>query len=90
MNNKDELIEKGKQLHSHLSEQFKKLQPKEQAPQELKKSVFSTLDTFQLMADVADLFTVKFTKTEAKAIDLLHDRTADPDVENPDAQPPTE
>lgn len=88
MSDKDKLTEKGKELHRHLSEQFNQLKAKEPAPPALKKSVFSTLDTFQLMADVTDLFTVKFTKTEAKAMDLLHDPFVNPDDENPDVQPP--
>jgi hypothetical protein len=57
-------------IQKHLEEKFKALIPKEDAPEELKKEVFKTLDTLNLIGDIADLFTDKFTKTEAAFFDL--------------------
>jgi len=53
-----------------LSKRFEAMQVNEEAPKELKKEVFSTLDTIQLFADIADLFTLKFSRTELDFIDL--------------------
>lgn len=52
-------------IQKHLEEKFKQMLPKEDAPEELKKEVFQTLDTLNLIGDIADLFTAKFSKTEA-------------------------
>ncbi|MEM8528945.1 MAG: hypothetical protein AAGG68_30205 [Bacteroidota bacterium] len=52
-------------LQLSLEEKFKALLPKEDAPEELKKEVFQTLDTLNLVGDIVDLFTDKFIQTEA-------------------------
>mgnify|MGYP000294407873 CR=1 FL=1 len=52
-------------IHQHLEEKFKALAPKKDAPEALKKEVFQTLDTLNLIGDITDLFTAKFTQTEA-------------------------
>ena len=53
----------------HLEASFRQMQPKEPAPEQLKREVFSTLDSIQLVADVLDVFTIKFMKTEVDFID---------------------
>ena len=58
---------------ANLEEKFKQLIPDENAPEELKKEVFQTLDTLNLLGDLADLFTVKFSKTEAVFLGMVQD-----------------
>ncbi len=82
--------EQGKELRNHLKDEFQKMQPKEAAPAVLKKQVFDTLDTIRLMADMADLFTVKFTKTESQMMDLLGDEQSDNPTEQPDDEDATD
>ncbi|GJM35374.1 MAG: hypothetical protein DHS20C18_43750 [Saprospiraceae bacterium] len=57
-------------IKANLEEQFKQLIPDENAPEELKKEVFNTIDTLNLLGDIADLFTSKFTQTKATFLDL--------------------
>lgn len=52
-------------IRENLEDKFKQLLPAEDAPEEVKKEVFQTLDTLNLLGDLADLFTVKFSRTEA-------------------------
>lgn len=65
MDNKENLIKQ------NLEEVFSNLAPKGSAPEHLKKEVFQTLDTLHLIGDIADLFTVKMTKSEATFFDLI-------------------
>ncbi|MEM9820119.1 MAG: hypothetical protein AAF985_03575 [Bacteroidota bacterium] len=58
------------EIRAALSERFGVMRVNEEAPKELKKEVFNTLDTIQLFADIADLFTIKFTRTELDFLDL--------------------
>lgn len=74
---------KGEELRTHLKDEFQRMKPKTAAPEALKKQVFDTLDTFQLMADMADLFTVKFTKTESQMMEMLGDGEQNPPDEKP-------
>ncbi|MFT4759872.1 MAG: hypothetical protein ACI9XO_003649 [Paraglaciecola sp.] len=60
-------------IQKHLEEKFKAMLPKEDAPEELKKEVFQTLDTLNLIGDVADLFTTKFTRTEVTFFRLMEE-----------------
>lgn len=53
-----------------LAEKFQQLGKTEVLPEELKKEVFGTLDTLNLFADIADLFTAKFTMTELEAFGI--------------------
>ena len=69
--------QKKTEIQENLEEQFQKLGSEEKAPEGLKKEVFNTLDTLQLLGDFADLFTAKFTETEATVIDIV----SDPDEE---------
>lgn len=57
-----------KELQEHLKEKFQAIEPNGQVPEELKKGVFDSLDTINLMADFADLFTAKFTMAESEMI----------------------
>lgn len=57
-----------KKATENLEEQFQQLGKDTKAPEDLKKEVFSTLDTLNLFADIADLFTVKFSMTEIEAL----------------------
>ncbi len=67
---KKNIKEKAEANRAHLSEVFDEY-AQEEAPEGLKEEVFGTLDTIQLTADVFDLFTVKFGKTEGKFIEGL-------------------
>ena len=69
---KENLKKEGDLLRQHLTSQFKAVKKDAAMPENLKNEVFNTLDTIQLMADVADLFTVKFTQSESQFIDLLN------------------
>ncbi len=60
-------------IKKNLEDMFKQLIPDENAPEELKKEVFQTLDTLNLLGDLADLFTAKFSKTEAVFLGLMQD-----------------
>lgn len=53
-----------------LTEKFQQFGKTEVLPEELKKEVFGTLDTLNLFADIADLFTAKFTMTELEAFGI--------------------
>lgn len=57
-------------LQISLEEKFKALLPEDDAPAELKKEVFQTLDTLNLVGDIVDLFTDKFIQTEASFLGL--------------------
>ena len=61
------------EVHKNLEKQFRKLLPPDAAPEELKKVIFKTLETIDLIGDIADLFTVKFTSAEADFLDLIVD-----------------
>lgn len=58
------------EIKNNLEEKFKQLLPDEKAPEGLKEEVFSTLDTFTLLGDIVDLFTAKFTATEAEFLNI--------------------
>ncbi len=63
-------------MRKHLEEQFGQMRSSEPAPEELKEEVFRTLDTLNLLADIVDLFTVKFSKSEAEFLDLFQEDSA--------------
>ncbi len=58
-------------IKKNLEEQFRDLIPDEHDSGEVKKAVFQTLDTLNLIGDIADLFTDKFTRTEATFFDII-------------------
>lgn len=60
-------------IRENLEEKFKQLLPDDNAPEELKEEVFNTLDTFNLMGDIVDLFTTKFSQSESHLLDLMQD-----------------
>lgn len=63
-----------------LEKVFKKLEPDIDPPKDLKKEVFNTLDTITFFGDIVDLFTVKFSTSEANFLDLIgSDEAADKD-----------
>lgn len=70
---KDKIAERAK-ANKVLEEKFKKLGKAVKAPDDLKKEVFSTLDTLNLLADIADLFTGKFAMTEIEALGIPDDK----------------
>lgn len=53
-----------------LQDMFADFGPEDAAPEELKKEVFKTLDSINLVADMIDLFTAKFTISEAGLLDI--------------------
>lgn len=54
-----------------MEDNFKNLGKGVNAPEDLKGEVFKSLETFQLVADILDLFTTKYTLTELELIDLV-------------------
>jgi hypothetical protein len=55
----------------YLIKFFKELGESNQAPDEIKKAVFSHLDSFELITNMFDLFTMKFTNTQIDFIGSL-------------------
>jgi hypothetical protein len=53
-----------------MENNFKNLGKGVNAPKDLKGEVFKSLETFQLVADILDLFTTKYTLTELELINL--------------------
>lgn len=62
-----------KHVSDFLEEQFNELAKGTAAPSELQDEVFDTLDTLSLIGDVAELFTLNFTMSEAIVIDAAFD-----------------
>ena len=77
-------------IEENLKQQFQNLNTDSAAPEDLKKEVFSTLDTITLFSDVLDLFTAKFSESEAELIDLIGnpDMQRDEDVSEKDSDTP--
>lgn len=75
MNNNDHPAQRGKgdQIRSNLTNVFQEYTNKE-VPKELKKEVFSTLASIELAANVLDLFTVKFIRSEAEFLSEIVDQ----------------
>lgn len=61
------------ELQLHLETMFQEMLPTNDAPEDIKKDVFNTIDTLNLVGDFVDLFTTKFTQTETEFLDLLSD-----------------
>lgn len=78
--------ETNNKTNSNLKEQFKQFVPEEKAPEELKKEVFNSLDTINLLADVVDLFTGKFAKTESNFFELLSDSLSEDEMKDSDEE----
>jgi len=62
-------------IWENLEEQFQQLGSDQKVPEDLKEEVFGTLDSLNLFGDVLDLFTTKFSKSEANLIDLVSNPT---------------
>lgn len=75
------------EINKNLEEQFQKLMPSDAAPADLKKEIFRTLDTLDLLGDVVDLFTVKFTGVEAELVDMIANQDID-DTDNSEDEIP--
>lgn len=58
-------------IKHNLEDKFKQLLPQEDAPQELKKEVFGTIETLTLIGDIADLFTAKFSIAQSQFLSFL-------------------
>ncbi len=58
------------EIRAALETRFQEFKRDDEAPEDLKQEVFGTLATMQLVADIADLFTVKFSKTELDFLDI--------------------
>ncbi len=67
-------------MNTNLATQFKQFVPQAEVPQDLKKEVFDSLSTINLIADVFDLFTAKFTSAETQFFELLSDNLAEDDL----------
>jgi len=73
--NKDPNQEGHSPIQKHLEEQFGQMRPEAPIPEELKEEVFNSLDTLHLVADIIDLFTVKFTQSESEFLDLFQEES---------------
>jgi len=62
-------------IQKNLEEKFKEFYPNENAPEGMKEEVFQTLETLNLIGDIADLFTAKLAQTEADFIDIVNKST---------------
>lgn len=58
-------------LQRHLETLFEQMKPEEDAPEDMKKEVFDTIETLEMVNDIADLFTGKFGASKADFIDLI-------------------
>ena len=52
-----------------LQAKFQELLPEVQIPENLQKEVFNTLDSIEFIAEVIDLFTIKFPLVNLKYLD---------------------
>lgn len=68
-----------------MKDKFKQLPEEKEAPAEIKKEVFKSLNSFKLFADILDLFTIKFVSTEGKFLDSMKTKSDkhSSDNENP-------
>ncbi len=66
-------IEENGEVREILEDTFEQLKPTVEVPSDIKKEVFSTLETLQFVADLSDLFTVKFVQTELDFLEGLTD-----------------
>lgn len=55
----------------YLKNDLENLEGIEVPREDLKEMVFDTLDTLEMIGDVADLFTVKFIKSEADLFNTI-------------------
>ena len=60
-------------IKQNLEDKFKKLLPAKDAPADLKREVFQTLDTLEFFGNLVDLFTTKFTQTEAVFLGMIQE-----------------
>lgn len=67
----DKKAKKDSPLQAHLKNVFQMEDTSVDLPADMKKQVFDSLDWLNLIGDVADLFTVKFTKSEAILFDAI-------------------
>lgn len=65
-------INENNEVREILEETFEQLKPTDEIPSDVKKEVFSTLETLQFVADLSELFTVKFAQTELDFLDGLN------------------
>jgi acyl carrier protein len=70
-----EIVNSGKDNRStfktYLKNDLENLEGAEVPREDLKEMVFDTLDTLEMIGDVADLFTVKFIKSETDLFNTI-------------------
>ncbi len=49
-----------------LQDIFQQMEPKQDVPDDLKKQVFSTVESVSVLSDIIDLFTIKWMQTESE------------------------
>lgn len=65
----DDIVE-SLELRTVLEQKFSQMNiDNDEAPAELKKEVFNTLNSMILVGDILDLFTIKFAQTELTFLD---------------------
>jgi len=58
-------------LKQYLQRELEQFAGDEVPPEVLKKNVFDTLDTLEMVGNFTDLFTVKFVKSEADLLNTI-------------------
>jgi hypothetical protein len=49
-----------------LQDIFQQMEPKQDVPDDLRKQVFSTVESVSVLSDIIDLFTIKWIQTESE------------------------
>ena len=63
MKNEDINYDESSEIKSLLEEKFGEFIDEDNVPEDIKGEVFNSLNTLALVGDLADLFTIKFAKT---------------------------
>jgi len=70
------------EIRNNLERQFKKLMPEDAPPEQLKEEIFQTLDSVNMIGDIAELFTSQFMQTNAKLSSVISDDGEDEEFVN--------
>ena len=49
-----------------LQDIFQQMEPKQDVPDDMRKQVFSTVESVSVLSDIIDLFTIKWIQTESE------------------------
>ncbi len=77
MKNESIDYDESSEIKSLLEEKFGEFIDEENVPEGIKDDVFNSLNTIALIGDLADLFTIKFAKTNFSFIDPNAEKLSD-------------